>query len=497
MNSIKGTDLTSGCWQVIAKEADLTRSLPDIVTQVQHTVPVRSAAVFTVNDNSERTELLASSSKSKNTFSGNAVSGGLLTFIHGQSSITVHSHIDASYPVIYMNLTASGTHRGAVLVECSKGDLAKASENLLAYQEVFSVAMANHLKVAELTRLHRRAEFQREDLLHRMGRDEMHDEIVGARQGLGAIMQQVSLVAPSDSTALILGETGSGKEVIARAIHQQSSRANMPFIRINCGAMPPELMDSELFGHEKGSFTGAGGRRRGWFERANGGTLFLDEVGELPMAAQVRLLRVIQEGALTRVGGEEELHVDVRIIAATHRNLAELVKNGVFREDLWYRLNVFPLYLPSLRERTSDIPALAHHFARRAARKLGLPFIAPTPEQLTQLAHYEWPGNVREMQVVIERAAILGRGEVLDLRKALGESFPPSPPLAITNSTAASPTHVDTLDNIIVGGIKAALNATSGRVEGYYGAARLLDINPNTLRSKMRKYGISMKKVVS
>ncbi len=242
--------------------------------------------------------------------------------------------------------------------------------------------------------------------------------------GLRGVMDRVTLVARADIPVLILGETGSGKEVVAREIHKQSRRENGPFLRVNCGAIPPELVDSELFGHERGSFTGATALRKGWFERADRGTLFLDECGELPPAAQVRLLRILQDGTFERVGGERQIHVDVRVVAATHRNLQGMVAEGTFREDLWYRLAVFPIHLPPLRDRPEDIPALAAHFALCAAKRFGLPSRTPTPADVNLLATYSWPGNVRELSSVIECAAILGDGMRLDVVTALGVSAP-------------------------------------------------------------------------
>ncbi len=224
-------------------------------------------------------------------------------------------------------------------------------------------------------------------------------------------MERVQIVATSDMPVLILGETGTGKEVVARAIHGRSPRSSKPFVRVNCGAIPPELIDSQLFGHERGSFTGASEQRKGWFERADGGTLFLDEIGELPLAAQVRLLRVLQEHQFERVEGQSHIHVDVRIVAATHRDLSIMVHNRTFREDLWYRINVFPILLPGLRERVEDIPALVRHFAKRAAEKFGLHYVEPSLAEIKQLMNYRWPGNIRELQAVIDRAVILGGGK--------------------------------------------------------------------------------------
>ncbi|MGB0894698.1 MAG: sigma-54 interaction domain-containing protein [Parashewanella sp.] len=319
--------------------------------------------------------------------------------------------------------------------------------------------------------------------------------IIGHRKGLLSTMEQAELISKTDSTALILGETGSGKEVIARYIHQQSSRANQSFLRVNCGAISPELIDSELFGHEKGSFTGATSLKKGWFERANGGTLFLDEIGELSLAAQVRLLRVIQEGHLTRVGGEKEITVDVRIIAATHRDLEKLVAAGTFREDLWFRVNVFPIQIPALRNRTEDLEALSRFFAKHSAQKLGVDFVLPTQSQIDYLSMHHWPGNVRELQGVIERAAILGGGKNLLVEQAL--TIQHSALEHVTQSAESQVKRNNTenefrkLDEVVIEHIKTALTKSYGRIEGPFGAAKLLGLNPNTLRSKMKKFGLS------
>lgn len=320
----------------------------------------------------------------------------------------------------------------------------------------------------------------------RLKRAGLNEAIVGAEEGLREVMAAVRQVARADAPVLILGETGTGKEVVARAVHSHSRRANGSFLRVNCGAIPPELIDSELFGHERGSFTGAVGTRKGWFERADGGTLFLDEIGELPLAAQVRLLRVLQDGSFQRVGGEHSLNVDVRLVAATNRDLRQAVRDGGFREDLWFRIAVFPIPLPPLRERLQDIPALAAHFSLRAAERLGLPPRMPDAGEMTLLAAYPWPGNVRELASVIERAAILGDGRRLEVARALGVS----PPLAAKESQAVSSQKPSSLEEVVRQHIEAALRHCHGRVEGPFGAARLLDLNPHTLRSKMRKLGV-------
>jgi DNA-binding NtrC family response regulator len=344
------------------------------------------------------------------------------------------------------------------------------------------------------------------------------EPMVGSSEGLRKVMERVMLVSNSDMPVLIFGDTGTGKEVIARAIHARSARSSQPFLRVNCGAIPPELIDSQLFGHERGSFTGASDQRKGWFERADGGTLFLDEVGELPLAAQVRLLRVLQEHQIERVGGEKTIEVDVRIVAATHRDLAAMVHDRTFREDLWYRINLFPILLPRLCERLEDIPALTRHFARKAASKLGLPYAQPTASDIDRLLKYSWPGNIRELQAVVDRAVILGRGHHLDIATALGAGFtfatrpaetteeptfyeviPESSYLQLLTPTqnTATPSvqpkedlSILPLNEMIKQHIERALLRTQGQVEGKRGAARLLQVNPHTLRAKMRKLGI-------
>jgi len=370
--------------------------------------------------------------------------------------------------------------------------------------EPFAAALTNDLRYQDLERLREAAEADRRALLSRIQRHDISESVVGSQSGLREVMERVEKVAATDAPVLILGETGSGKEVIARTIHARSPRAKGPIVRVNCGAIPSELVDSELFGHEKGSFTGATGTHRGWFERADGGTLFLDEIGELPLAAQVRLLRVLQDGTLERVGGAQQLSVDVRLVAATHRDLEQMVALGRFRQDLWFRISVFPIRLPALRERRNDIPELAAHFAWQAGKRLGGGPLAPRPEDLELLLAYDWPGNVRELASVIERAAILGEGRRLEIAAALGPlpavALQPSapsaapawrepPPMAPTPLPAPVPTTLS-LDAAARAQIERALEATRGRIEGPYGAARLLEINPHTLRARMRKLGI-------
>jgi hydrogenase-4 transcriptional activator len=365
---------------------------------------------------------------------------------------------------------------------------------LQAILEPLAAALENDRRLRELTALREAAEADKQSLLRRLGRTEVTEAIVGADGRLRSVMERVALVSRSDVPVLILGETGSGKEVIARAIHTRSARAAGPFIRVNCGAIPPDLIDSELFGHEKGSFTGALATRRGWFERADEGILFLDEIGELPPAAQVRLLRVLQDGVFDRVGGERSIKVDVRIVTATHQDLATMVQHARFREDLWYRIAVFPIVLPPLREHPQDIAALAEHFAQRAAVRFGLTPQLPSPQDIALLTDYAWPGNVRELAAVIDRAAILGEGKRLEVGKALGLTPGVHPTPQTTGQPTAAPSPVAStcmsLDAVVKHHIEAALEVTRGRIEGPHGAAHLLEINPHTLRGRMRKLGI-------
>ena len=314
-----------------------------------------------------------------------------------------------------------------------------------------------------------------------------NERLIGADTGLAAVMARARMVSRSNAPVLVFGETGTGKEVIARAIHEDSAYRKGPFRRVNCGAISPELIDSELFGHEPGAFTGATTRRKGWFEQADGGTLFLDEVGELALAAQVRLLRVVQDNEVVRVGGERPVRVNVRIVAATHRDLPSMVEGGTFREDLYYRLAVYPIVIPPLRDRPADIRAFAEYFADRAAGKFGLRPVPVSDEDVRVLSGYGWPGNVREMAAVMDRAVLIGQGRALDVAASLGVG--PRPHASSTRATMPPEQSlgIEPLDVVIRRHIEAALASTHGRVEGRRGAARLLGVNPHTLRARMRK----------
>jgi transcriptional regulator with GAF, ATPase, and Fis domain len=301
----------------------------------------------------------------------------------------------------------------------------------------------------------------------------------------------VRQVAPLDSPVLLLGETGVGKEIVANAIHYSSHRKDQPFVKVNCGAIADGFLDSELFGHEKGAFTGAIALKRGRFERAHTGSIFLDEIGELSPAAQVKLLRVIQQKEIERIGGTASIPVDVRIITATHRNLEEMIYAGRFREDLWFRLNIFPIVIPPLRQRKEDIPALVHHFVTKKSRELKVHSPPPvTPESIERLKAHHWPGNIRELENLVERALIQHRGlkETVPLDF---EHFVFSAEENKSRSSSDGAQEILPLSDAMITHIRKALTLTSGKVHGNDGAAHLLRINPNTLRSKMRKLGIS------
>lgn len=346
--------------------------------------------------------------------------------------------------------------------------------------EPFTMAFATILHYKEVLSLKHQLEDEN-TLLKSELLKEQNQHIIGADFGLKDVMRKVLQVAQTDSTVLILGETGVGKELVANAVHRQSPRKETPFIKLNCGAIPDSLIDSELFGHEKGAFTGALQCKEGRFERAHTGTLFLDEIGELPLSAQARLLRVLQNREFERVGGTKTITVDVRVIAATNRDLRDMVQRGKFREDLYYRLNVVPIAVPPLKERIGDLPKLIEFISSKKASELKIQReFRPTSSELAEMKQYHWPGNVRELENYIERKLITGTS--VELHPIRTESDGENALLPSNESLE--------LDSVVTNHIKRVLDMTKGRIEGEWGAAKLLNLNPSTLRGKMRKYKI-------
>ncbi|MEW6672598.1 MAG: sigma-54 dependent transcriptional regulator [Thermodesulfobacteriota bacterium] len=408
---------------------------------------------------------------------------------HIRQTMSIVFPIDMSH--IHMDLELEKRRLGSLdIFTEGKNRYTRLHAHLISLlHEPFAISISNILQHQEILRL---KDMLADDnrYLHQQMHQLMGDTIIGADFGLRGVMEMVRQVATLDSPVLLMGETGAGKEVIANAIHLASPRKNNPFITVNCGAIPENLIDSELFGHEKGAFTGAISRKRGRFERAHGGTIFLDEIGELPPAAQVRMLRVVQQHEIERVGGTGSIPVDVRIISATHQNLPEMVSRGTFREDLWFRLNVFPIMIPPLRQRVEDIPALVNHFIEKKSRELKIserPLLAQ--DALEQLQGYHWPGNVRELENLVERALILNQITQGDGRLRFDplSAAPTSQKKAFAEK---GDTSICPLEEMIASHITKALARTGGKVEGEKGAARLLGLHPSTLRGRMKKLGI-------
>ncbi len=352
-----------------------------------------------------------------------------------------------------------------------------------------AAAIANARALDEIDSLKRRLEQENEYLREEVQQVTAFGDLIGQSPSLLATTRQIELVAPTDSAVLILGESGTGKEVVAREIHRHSRRADRPLIKVNCAAIPRELYESEFFGHAKGSFTGALRDRAGRFELADGGTLFLDEIGEIPLDLQAKLLRVLQEGELERVGEERTRRIDVRVIAATNRNLRTEAEAGRFRQDLFYRLSVFPMELPPLRKRVEDIPLLAEHFLDRFARQLGRARPRLTLANAQDLQRYAWPGNVRELQHVLERACIVSTDG--KLRFDLPKETPKQREQQIAATATARILTAAELRELEANNIRSALATAKGRIYGENGAAALLAMKPTTLASRMKALGIA------
>jgi len=352
--------------------------------------------------------------------------------------------------------------------------------NVYALDTTAKKEMENSLKAAleEVRQLRNRLQQENRYLREEIKQEIGFDTIIGDSEVQQKLMHKIDQVAITDATVLITGETGTGKELIARAIHANSRRRGLPLIKINCAALPSELIESELFGHQKGAFTGALYNKQGRFELANGGTLFLDEIGDIPLESQSKLLRALQEQEFERVGSNKTIKVDVRVIAATNRVLVKNIAEGKFREDLYYRLNVFPIHSPSLRERSGDIATLAYHFLEKYSKKIGRRIDHIDDAVMRRLETYHWPGNVRELENIIERAVILTEGCELQLDEAFEIN---TPPLPITQKT---------LGEVEQEMIQSALEQCKWKIEGNNGAATQLAMAPSTLRERIRKYGL-------
>lgn len=353
---------------------------------------------------------------------------------------------------------------------------------LASLARLVEVALDNQRLVKRVADLSRRAHIENRELREALEDLSGGSEIIARSPQMLEVMDRVAMVARYDTSVLIHGASGTGKERISREIHRRSSRSRKSFVQVNCGAIPSQLIESELFGHEEGAFTGASRCHRGVFEQAHQGVLLLDEVGELPLGAQVKLLRVLQEQRIRRVGAESEIDIDVRVVAATNRNLAKMVRKGEFREDLYFRLSVFPIEIPALRERPEDIAPLVSHLLAQLSEKLGTKVPAISDIDLDRLKAHAWPGNTRELANVLEAAIILGRGRTLELPR----EFRLVPPAA---STEPVKTPLP-LSAVIRGAIEDALRSTRGKLYGADGAAALLGLHPATLQSKMRKLGV-------
>jgi len=367
-------------------------------------------------------------------------------------------------------------------------------EWLRAFANHAAVSIANARAFAEVERLREQLELENSYLREEVKVALSTGDIVGSSPALQRILQQIELVAPSGASVLVLGESGTGKELIARRIHDRSPRHDRPLIKVNCASIARELFESEFFGHVRGAFTGALRDRAGRFQAADRGTLFLDEIGEIPLELQGKLLRAIQDGQFERVGEDRTRRVDIRIVAATNRDLEEEVARGRFRQDLYYRLSVFPIHLPPLRERSEDIPALTAHFVRAASARMNVPSAGVTRQHLDALRRYSWPGNIRELQNVIERAVILARGGPLRLDIALPSGVRETPHRSVpAEGSGEAPGHVTQREfrQLERENLQAALEQAKGKVYGRDGAAARLGMKPTTLASRMKALGIA------
>lgn len=435
---------------------------------------------------------------------------------------------EASVPLFFLRLARENVTIGSAIFMGTRVYTKQEVNLMMGLEGPLCIALSNILR-------HRELELLKDDILEdnerlRRRLKGLGDvEVIGANRGLAQVMETVRQVAPVDVPVLVQGETGSGKEVIARALHDMSPRRAKPFVAVNCGALPPSMIESELFGHEKGAFTGANSTHKGFFERANGGTLLLDEVGELPLEAQTRLLRVLETREIERIGGNSPIKIDIRLIASTHRDLGSMAVSGTFREDLFYRLNVVNIVMPPLRERQEDIPLLVRHLLKRSATRFGVTVPPPAPGEVERLLAWHWPGNVRELQNVLEAALVCSQNGMLRFWGGRDPVVPKpisraaaAPPAFSTNSAASTQAPSssltsrygmdayavpDTFTNPDAYAPPASyqeqqkayfenlIRRCKGRISGPFGAATLAELNPSTFRFKCRQMGIDWKKV--
>ncbi|MCP3176619.1 sigma 54-interacting transcriptional regulator [Desulfuromonas sp. KJ2020] len=512
---------------LICSSLDIRQSLQRCLTYMQKFFPLDEVLVSLADQDTQRWHLLAHAATDFSPSATEAVPlpphiySGYLQAVRGNTKLIDDTELDAfarafepyvknkGFSEIILPLRIE-EHDLGLLALRSRGKNRFTKEHvelITSVREPFAIATANAMRHKKLLDLKNQLDLDNHFLKNEL-KTQVRSDIIGENTSLARVMRMAKQVAGLTTTVLLLGETGTGKEVIANAIHRSSPRKDGPFIKVNCGAIPESLIDSELFGHEKGAFSGAVSQKPGRFERAHGGTIFLDEIGELPLQAQVRLLRVLQNKEIERVGGTTAIPVDIRVIAATHRDLQKMVSENLFREDLWFRLNAYPIVIPPVRHRRGDIPALLEYLVEVKSKELGFripPEIAPGA--MDCLTKYPWPGNVREMENVVERALIQNKGRILSRdhfnlsehsncsSDRLGEMgrclFPCLAKLSQEEGKKYDPLPETTnLEEVVGQHIKRVLKMTGGKVHGPNGAAELLGTNASTLRSRMKKLGI-------